>query len=186
MLFSTITTALLFCTLGVSATSSPNASFAAVPSKPGLQYTGPLSTPQLKLAFTAKIDWDLNNNHTIETPSGTQTSFWSREGYWYDTEGRQIGEILRANDDGIVPPGTDYLELVINYVVRLEDGYWAYVKHTGVAVLRKTQNGVVRVQTASPKYDWLNMIDFVAPGTFNGTEIMTAHHYFPNSELPAR
>lgn len=32
-------------------------------------------------------------------------------GYWYDTEGKQIGEVLRANDDGIVAPGTRYLEL---------------------------------------------------------------------------
>lgn len=36
-------------------------------------------------------------------------------GYWYDTEGQQFGEILRANDDGIVTPGptagTNYLEL---------------------------------------------------------------------------
>ncbi|UPX10332.1 uncharacterized protein EKO05_0000998 [Ascochyta rabiei] len=184
MLFSTITWALFACGLGVSAASNSNESSPIVPSKPGLEYFNPLSTPQLKLAFTAKIDWDLNNNHTIETPSGIQTSFWSREGYWYDTKGQLIGEILRANDDGIVPPGTNYLELVIYYVVRLEDGYWAYVKHTGVAVIRKSQNGVVRVQTASPKYDWLNMIDFVAPGTFNGTEIMTVQHYFPNSKLP--
>lgn len=33
--------------------------------------------------------------------------------------------------------------LVIYYVVKLDDGYWAYVKHTGGAILRKTQNGVV-------------------------------------------
>lgn len=39
---------------------------------------------------------------------------WDR-GYWYDTDGQQFGEILRANDDGIVTPGptpgTRYLEL---------------------------------------------------------------------------
>ncbi len=33
--------------------------------------------------------------------------------------------------------------IVIYYVVKLEDGYWAYVRHTGGAILRKTQNGVV-------------------------------------------
>lgn len=36
-------------------------------------------------------------------------------GYWYDSEGRQFAEILRANDDGVVTPGTtpgtEYLEL---------------------------------------------------------------------------
>ena len=36
-------------------------------------------------------------------------------GYWYDTKGRQFGVILRANDDGIVTPGTtpgtEFLEL---------------------------------------------------------------------------
>lgn len=39
---------------------------------------------------------------------------WDR-GYWYDTNGQPFGEILRANDDGIVTPGptpgTQYLEL---------------------------------------------------------------------------
>lgn len=88
-------------------------------------------------------------------------------GYWYDTKGQQFGEILRANDDGIVTPGptagTDYLELrmstdikkgvtcgtdkdisiVITYVVKLDDGHWAYVRHTGGAIVRQYQNGVV-------------------------------------------
>ncbi|KAL8717102.1 MAG: hypothetical protein Q9225_005625 [Loekoesia sp. 1 TL-2023] len=71
----------------------------------------------------------------------------------------------------------------IYYVVKLEDGHWAYVKHTGGAILRKTQNGVIllsRVETESPQYNWLNLIDFVGPGSFNGTEIMTVHHFFPN------
>ncbi|EOD47514.1 hypothetical protein UCRNP2_5747 [Neofusicoccum parvum UCRNP2] len=107
-------------------------------------------------SFTATIDWDLDNNHTVETQSGTRISIWAREGYWYDSDGRQFGEIIRGTDDGIIPPGTNYLELLIYYVVKLDDGYWAYVKHTGGAILRKTQNGVVRVETASPTYSWLN------------------------------
>lgn len=37
-----------------------------------------------------------------------------------------------------------------------------------------------RIETASPRYSYLNLIDLVAPGTFNGTEVMTAHHYFPD------
>ncbi|KAF2272503.1 uncharacterized protein EI97DRAFT_385598, partial [Westerdykella ornata] len=144
----------------------------------------PATIPQLKHAFTAKIDWDLDNNHTIVTQSGTRISIWGREGYWYDTKGRQIGEIVRATDDGILPPGTQYLELQIYYVVRLDDGHWAYVKHTGGAILRKTQNGIVRVETESPKYKWLNLVDFVAPGSFNGTQIRTVQHYFPNVRVP--
>ncbi len=38
---------------------------------------------------------------------------------------------------------------------------------------------VSRVETDSEKYNWLNRIDFVAPGQFNGTEVMTVNHYFP-------
>lgn len=37
-----------------------------------------------------------------------------------------------------------------------------------------------RVETDSPKYRWLNWIDLIAPGAFNGTEVMTVNHYFPN------
>ncbi|KAJ4355168.1 hypothetical protein N0V95_003191 [Ascochyta clinopodiicola] len=156
MFFSTITWVLFVCGLGAFAVPTSNESAPIVPSKPGLEYTGPLSTPQLKLAFTAKIDWDLNNVF----------GFWlahSVRGYWYDTKGQQIGEILRANDDGIVPPGTNYLELA-----------------TPRLIFHDLTFRFSRVQTASPKYDWLNMIDFVAPGTFNGTEIMTVQHYYPN------
>ncbi|KAH6638470.1 hypothetical protein C7974DRAFT_411884 [Boeremia exigua] len=182
MLFSIIASALLMCGHGVFAAPDRNTLSVNRPSKPLLRYTGPVTPPQLKYAFTAKVDWDLDNNHTIETPVGTQTSFWSREGYWYDTKGRQIGEVLRANDDGIVAPGTNYLELVINYVVKLEDGYWAYATHTGIAILRQTQNGIVRVKTESPKYKWLNWVDFIAPGSFNKTEVKTIHHYFPTSD----
>lgn len=36
------------------------------------------------------------------------------------------------------------------------------------------------METDSPKYSWLNQVDFVAPGAFNGTEVMTVNHYFPN------
>lgn len=36
------------------------------------------------------------------------------------------------------------------------------------------------METDSPNYTWLNRIDFIAPGTFNGTEVMTVNHYFPN------
>lgn len=155
-------------------------------SKPLLRWTPPSNLPQILPAFQAKIDWDLDNNHTIHTPSGLRASWWSREGYWYDADGNQFGEILRANDDGIVTsgstPGTDYLELSITYVVQLDDGYWAYTRHTGGAIVRQYQNGVVRVETDSPKYSWLNQVDFVAPGTFNGTEVMTVNHYFPNSQ----
>ncbi|KAL1629202.1 hypothetical protein SLS56_005537 [Neofusicoccum ribis] len=117
-------------------------------------------------SFTATIDWDLDNNHTVETQSGTRISIWAREGYWYDSDGRQFGEIIRGTDDGIIAPGTNYLELLIYYVVKLDDGYWAYVKHTGGAILRKTQNGIV----------WLNTYDFAAPGSFNGT-VMCVRHY---------
>lgn len=53
-------------------------------------------------------------------------------GYWYDIEGKQFGEILRANDDGIVTPGptpgTNYLELRM----------YPYVKRTWVLVLTGT------------------------------------------------
>ncbi|KAL8860953.1 MAG: hypothetical protein Q9178_002708 [Gyalolechia marmorata] len=183
MRFAVISSALLACGLGVFA--APSAARPSKPSNPGLESAGaPETPPQLKYAFTAKIDWDLNNNHTIYTPSGRRTSFWGREGYWYDAEGQRFGEIVRSTDDGVIPPGTNYLELLIYYVVKLEDGYWAYVRHTGGAILRKTQNGVVRVETDSPKYKWMTLIDFVGPGSFNGTEIMTVHHYFPNSDLP--
>lgn len=37
-----------------------------------------------------------------------------------------------------------------------------------------------RVETDSPKYSWLNQVDFIAPGAFNGTEVMTVNHYFPS------
>ena len=40
-----------------------------------------------------------------------------------------------------------------------------------------------RVVTDSPKYKWLNLVDFTAPGTFNGTEVMTVNHYFPNVSI---
>ncbi|KAF2128859.1 hypothetical protein P153DRAFT_386061 [Dothidotthia symphoricarpi CBS 119687] len=182
MHFSTVVSAVFICGRGISlATFTANSSTLSTPSKPGLEWTRSSSTiPLLTPAFMAKIDWDLNNNHTVETQSGLRISIWGREGYWYDVEGRQFGEIVRATDDGIIPHGTNYLELRIYYVIKLDDGFWAYVKHTGGAILRQTQNGVVRVETASFKYNWLNLIDFVAPGTFNGTEIMTVQHYFPN------
>lgn len=35
------------------------------------------------------------------------------------------------------------IPLVITYVVKLDDGYWAYVKHTGGAIVRQYQNGIV-------------------------------------------
>lgn len=191
----TITSWLLACGLGAvsaSPAATPSGDAPApigTPSHPLLEWSEPPATPQMVPAFQAKIDWDLDNNHTIETPSGLRASWWSREGYWYDTAGHMFGEILRANDDGIVTPGTTpgtrFLELVITYVVQLDDGYWAYVKHTGGAIVRQYQNGVVRVETDSPKYSWLNRIDFVAPGTFDGTEVMTVNHYFPTAhDLP--
>ncbi|KAI4257690.1 MAG: hypothetical protein L6R42_005499, partial [Xanthoria sp. 1 TBL-2021] len=84
MRFAVISSALLACGLGVFA--APSAARLSKPSNPGLESAGaPETPPQLKYAFTAKIDWDLNN---------------------------------------------------------LEDGHWAYVRHTGGAILRKTQNGV--------------------------------------------
>ncbi|KAL6857402.1 hypothetical protein ACO1O0_004837 [Amphichorda felina] len=160
MRFSHVFSGLLAFSLGTSAAPSR-------PQKPShslLQWTPPPAVPELVPAFQAKIDWDLDN-------------------------GRQFGVILRANDDGIVTPGTtpgtEFLELLINYVVKLDDGYWAYVTHRGGAIVRQYQNGVVRVETDSPKYDWLNRIDFTAPGTFNKTEVMTVNHYFPNrNNLP--
>ncbi|KAL8883081.1 MAG: hypothetical protein Q9198_000004 [Flavoplaca austrocitrina] len=169
MHFAVISSALLACGLGVFA--APSAARVSKPSNPGLESAGaPETPPQLKYAFTAKIEWDLNNvsrNHTIYTPSGRRTSFWGP----------------RRNSPA-VPTLTMNASTVIYYVVKLEDGYWAYVRHTGGAILRKTQNGVVRVETDSPKYKWMTLIDFVGPGSFNGTEIMTVHHYFPNSDLP--
>ncbi|KAL1633271.1 hypothetical protein SLS58_011160 [Diplodia intermedia] len=178
MLFSIVGPILLACGLGAFAAPTPDTSPLSTPSKQSLEWAeASLPLPELRAAFTATIDWDLDNNHTVETHSGTRISIWGREGYWYDTEGRQFGEIVRATDDGIIPPGTDYLELQIYYVVKLDDGYWAYVKHTGGATLRKTQKGIVRVETESPKYDWLNEIDFAAPGAFNGS-VMTVRHYF--------
>ncbi|KAL8766630.1 MAG: hypothetical protein Q9209_006647 [Squamulea sp. 1 TL-2023] len=169
MRFAVIYSALLACGLGVFA--APSAARLSKPSNPGLESAGaPETPPQLKYAFTAKIDWDLNNVSNV----------WLLHCYWYDAEGQRFGEIVRSTDDGVIPPGTNYLELLIYYVVKLEDGYWAYVRHTGGAILRKTQNGVVRVETDSPKYKWMTLIDFVGPGSFNGTEIMTVHHYFPN------
>ncbi|KAG8413154.1 hypothetical protein J3459_015721 [Metarhizium acridum] len=185
MKLSAIILSLVFCGLGASAVPATSRSPMKTSSRPLLQWTPPSLIPQMRSAFQAKIDWDLDNNHTIQTPSGLRASWWSREGYWYDTKGRQFGEILRANDDGIVTsgtdPGTKYLELLISYVVKLDDGHWAYVKHTGGAIVRQYQNGIVRVETDSEKYTWLNRVDFIAPGTFNGTEVMTVNHYFPNS-----
>lgn len=35
------------------------------------------------------------------------------------------------------------IQIVITYVVKLEDGYWAYARHTGGAIVRQYQNGVV-------------------------------------------
>ncbi|KJK78115.1 hypothetical protein H634G_06287 [Metarhizium anisopliae BRIP 53293] len=185
MKLSAIISSLLVCGLGASAVPPTTAFPLKTPSRPLLQWTLPPVVPQMRPAFQAKIDWDLDNNHTIQTPSGLRASWWSREGYLYDTTGRQFGEILRANDDGVVTsgtdPGTKYLELLISYVVKLDDGHWAYVKHTGGAIVRQYQNGIVRVETDSKKYTWLNRVDFIAPGTFNGTEVMTVNHYFPNS-----
>lgn len=47
--------------------------------------------------------------------AGHETDIMWDRGYWYDTNGQRFGEILRANDDGIVTPGptpgTQYLEL---------------------------------------------------------------------------
>ncbi|KAL0253380.1 hypothetical protein SLS55_010357 [Diplodia seriata] len=199
MLFSIVGPILLACGLGAFAVPTPDPSPLSTPSKQSLEWAeASLPLPELRAAFTATIDWDLDNNHTVATHSGTRISIWGREGYWYDTEGRQFGEIVRATDDGIIPPGTNYLELrsyphnsamqrgpstnknallEIYYVVKLDDGYWAYVKHTGGATLRKTQKGIVRVETESPKYNWLNEIDFAAPGVFNGS-VMTVRHYF--------
>ncbi|KAL8760352.1 MAG: hypothetical protein Q9199_000134 [Rusavskia elegans] len=135
---------------GLGVFAAPSAARLSKPSNPGLESAGAPETPP------------------------------QLKGYWYDAEGQRFGEIVRSTDDGVIPPGTNYLELLIYYVVKLEDGYWAYVRHTGGAILRKTQNGVVRVETDSPKYKWMTLIDFVGPGSFNGTEIMTVHHYFPN------
>ncbi|ROT39229.1 hypothetical protein SODALDRAFT_332664 [Sodiomyces alkalinus F11] len=189
MRFSTIVSGLLACALGVAASPRPRSTPGTdtelnPPSHSLLEWTQPEYLPELVPAFQAKIDWDLDNNHTIETPNGLRCSWWAREGHWYDSHGRQFGEILRANDDGIVTPGTEpgtrFLELIIFYVVLLDDGHWAYVKHTGGAVVRQYQNGIVRVETDSEKYSWLNRVDFVAPGAFNGTEVMTVNHYFPN------
>jgi len=36
-----------------------------------------------------------------------------------------------------------YIPLAITYVVKLDDSYWAYVKHTGGAIVRQYQNGIV-------------------------------------------
>lgn len=46
-----------------------------------------------------------------------------------------------------------------------------------------TDGHISRVETDSPKYSWLNQVDFIAPGAFNGTEVMTVNHYFPNVSL---
>lgn len=79
-----------------------------------------------------------------------------------------MGVVLRATDNGFVTPGpngTRFLNLGecptagkkmqipfsltrmllqdISYVVGLEDGHWAFVKHTGGAIVREYQNGVV-------------------------------------------
>lgn len=61
MLFSTIFSALLMCGLGTSAALDLNTDSARLPSKSLLKWTRPAATPQLKYAFTAKVDWDLNN-----------------------------------------------------------------------------------------------------------------------------
>ncbi|KAJ4413902.1 hypothetical protein N0V82_008257 [Gnomoniopsis sp. IMI 355080] len=158
---------------------------AQAASGPLLLSTPAPGTPVITLAFQAKIDWDLDNNHTIQTDSGTQASWESREGYWYGPGGQSMGVVLRATDNGFVtagPNGTQFLNLDISYVVHLDDGHFAFVKHTGGAIVRQYQNGVVRVVTDSPKYNWLNLVDFVAPGNFNGTSVMTVDHYFPNTQ----
>jgi hypothetical protein len=46
---------------------------------PLLRWTPPSNVPQSVPAFQAKIDWDLDNNHTIHTPWGLRASWWSRE-----------------------------------------------------------------------------------------------------------
>ncbi|KAK7699947.1 hypothetical protein SLS57_012258 [Botryosphaeria dothidea] len=107
MIFSTIAPALLVWGLGVFAAPTADLSTLSTPSKHSLQWAGPASPlPQLKPAFTATIDWDLDN----------------------------VAAWILTNKNA---------PLVIYYVVKLDDGYWAYVKHTGGAILRKTQNGVV-------------------------------------------
>ena len=69
----------LACSLAVSAvpTSTPLSIKRA--SKPLLRWTPTSNSSQTLLAFQAKIDWDLDNNHTIHTPSGLRASWWSRE-----------------------------------------------------------------------------------------------------------
>ncbi|KAI9170729.1 Outer membrane protein, beta-barrel [Paramyrothecium foliicola] len=177
--------ATLFTMIGAAAATAATAGPVKAPSHDLLKFSRG-TTPPTMPAFQAKIDWDLDNNHTISTPSGLRCSWNCREGYWYDPQGRAFGEIMRATDDGFVTdgptPGTQYLELFITYVVRLDDGHWAYVKHTGGAIVRQYQNGIVRVETDSKKYGWLNQVDFVAPGSFDGTEVMTVNHYFPNTD----
>ncbi len=60
MRFAVISSALLACGLGVFA--APSATRLSKPLNPGLESAGaPETPPQLKYAFTAKIDWDLNN-----------------------------------------------------------------------------------------------------------------------------
>lgn len=60
MRFAVISSALLACGLGVFA--APSAARLSKPSNPGLESAGaPETPPLLKYAFTAKIDWDLNN-----------------------------------------------------------------------------------------------------------------------------
>lgn len=60
MRFAVISLALLACGLGVFA--APSAARLSKPSSPVLESAGaPETPPQLKYAFTAKIDWDLNN-----------------------------------------------------------------------------------------------------------------------------
>ncbi|KAI7773136.1 Outer membrane protein [Diaporthe eres] len=171
MLVSVAIAAALTYSLAASAVSTTiTASSLKRASQPLLQWTPSSTLPQTMPAFQTKIDWDLDN--LVES------------GYWYGTNGQQFGEILRANDDGIVTPGptpgTDYLELLITYALKLDDGHWAYVRHTGGAIVRQYQNGIFRVETDSPKYSWLNKVDFIAPGAFNGIEVMTVNHYFPN------
>lgn len=35
------------------------------------------------------------------------------------------------------------MAIVITYVVKLDDGHWAHARHTGGAIVRQYQNGVV-------------------------------------------
>lgn len=54
------------------------------------------------------------------------------------------------------------------------------MRHRFSSISLLTTSVCSRVETDSEKYSWLNRVDFVAPGNFNGTEVMTVNHYFPN------